>query len=94
MKNLKYILSLILLTMSIQGYCQQMYDRSGSYEGKVDSGGGMTAPEVISATNVTESSTTARALTLVIQRMKSSMTNMAVTSVTSVATTSITVLAH
>ena len=31
MKNLKYILSLILLTMSIHGYCQQMYDRSGSY---------------------------------------------------------------
>lgn len=38
MKNFKYILSLILLTMSIHGYCQQIYDRSGSYEGKVDSG--------------------------------------------------------
>ena len=37
MKSLKYILSLILLTMSIQGYCQQMYDRSGSFEGKIDS---------------------------------------------------------
>ena len=38
MKSLKYIFSLMLLTMSIQGYCQQMYDRYGSYEGKVDSG--------------------------------------------------------
>ena len=38
MKNLKYILSLILLTMSIQGYCQQMYDRSGSLIGRYDSG--------------------------------------------------------
>ena len=38
MKNLKYILSLILLTMSIHGYCQQMYDRSGSLIGRYDSG--------------------------------------------------------
>lgn len=38
MKNLKYILSLILLTMSIQGYCQQMYDRSGSLIGRYESG--------------------------------------------------------
>lgn len=36
MKNLKYILSLILLTMSIHGYCQQMYDRSGSYIGYIN----------------------------------------------------------
>ena len=38
MKNLKYILSLILLPMSIQGYCQQMYDRSGSLIGRYESG--------------------------------------------------------
>lgn len=42
----------------------------------------MIAPEVISATNVTESFTTVRVHTSVIQRMQNSMTAQAVTSVT------------
>ena len=37
MKNLKYILSLILLTMSIQGYCSQMYALSACLIGRYDS---------------------------------------------------------
>ena len=91
--------------MSIHGYCQQMYDRSGSligrydsgkiydrsgsYEGKIDSGRFYDRSGSYIGYERDGKFYDRSVLTSVIPRMESSMTALVFTSVTSVATTSI-----